>query len=217
MKKIGHLIENITISKNNNIVDFNINKLLSNLSLNTSDPMVTLQINFFKWLGLPNKLKEEESYSVTGRLSTIIKVEKEEIGKRKKDGWEVTLRTEERHGIAFNNKQELVVLKKYLGSRCLNNKDKVRALNDLLNDFISSHTTYGKDTLLLKTAYFNKLHIYPMSYLNKVLTTDYWNQKFLPALSEIETALRYCDGLKSQAFWEINAVITDTTDYNDEF
>lgn len=214
MKSINNLLDNV--SKTSGIVERDVNTLLDYISLNTTDPVITIQINFVKWLGLPEKLNDKDVFTITARVSEAMTEEKQEMERRKLGGWEVSLRTETMSGVSFNNKQELVALKRYLIKRSSDNETKVIALHDLLNDFISSYKTYGKNAVLLETTYYNKLQIYPMAYLNKVLTTDYWMQSDLPTLFEVEQALRYCDGLKSQALWEINSAVADTTDYDDE-
>lgn len=214
MKNIGNLLDNV--SKSSAVVERDINTILSDISLNTTDPIITIQINFVKWLGLQNKLNDKDVVTIAARRSEAKEQEQKEIEKRIAEGWEVSLRTETTQGISFNNKQELVSLKKHLRNRSMSNKDKMTSLNDKMNDFISSFNTFAKNVELLKVAYINKLVIYPMSYLNKVLTTDYFEQTNLPTLSEVERALRYIDGSKSQALWEINSAVEDTTDYDDE-
>jgi hypothetical protein len=218
MKKLDDLINvnNIAAQADSKeLVTVDIDKLLKRIEIDINDYRVQVLINIKKESSFIFRTHEEKYFYLYAKKS-LFEAELRSVMKKHYSEWIVDkIHDHVKLPIILPNKQELIALKKHLVLQNVNNKEKIKVLNDMISAFIVGYETYGNiDKYII--AYNDKLLIYPISYLQKALKISVWKQKKLPTISEIEEFLRHCDGDKSQIFYAINQQVTEPTDYNDD-
>ena len=193
------------------IIERDVDTLVADFSKELKDPEVKIEL----WLkkeygeGYNHQLIKIETLSSNSQQAIQEALEKH-------TNYSLYKKEELLKGVPFNSK-ELGLIKTHLLSKNGSNEDRKKKVDRLVKVFINAFALYGKDPAILEVLYKAKLYIYPIKYLNKILDVSYWKQDPLPSVWEVEEALRFCDGIKSQSYWEINqSPLDNTRDYDDE-
>lgn len=193
------------------IVEKDTATLLTSLSKELKDPEVRIELWLKKEGGDGHNHQFIKIETLSSNSQQAIKEALE-----KHSNYSLYKKEELLKGVPFNS-EELSLVKSAWLSKNKENEERTKKIKRLISVFINSYSLYGKNPEILEILYTAKLLIYPVRYLNKILNVNYWKQEAIPLIWEIEEALRFCDGIRSQAYWEINqAPLDDTRDYNDE-